>query len=337
MCITLTISSGPPITFPPLPPTQHSSAMPTRILTQKDAVRCLSKYNCIVFDLDGVVWTHQYPTPGVHDAFAALKRRGVMMFYVTNFAQPRVKIQEKFQKLGLGEYAPLENITTSASAVASLLSKDFRGKKVYLIGEPGLADELHLQGIESVGTTRESNVDGLKPPTDSHRMVTEMQNGGIDKDVAAVVVGADYHLNYRKLVTACAYVQRGCPFYACNPDVSSPTPIPGIRFPGTGSVAIAPIVAACGVQPIIAAKPNPEPLNAVIAAHKLDRSRVLMVGDRLDTDVEFGNAAGVDSMLVLSGNGTAADAEQATGLNRPKFVADSVAIFAQVKPEGARL
>jgi 4-nitrophenyl phosphatase len=90
--------------------------------------------------------------------------------------------------------------------------------------------------------------------------------------------------------------------------------------------AFAATVAACvGRQPVVCGKPSPLAMELICAENKIDKGRTAMVGDTLYTDIAFGNACGVTSVLVLSGNTSAAAAEAAEGDEIPSLVLDSVA------------
>eukprot|EP01061_Rhynchopus_euleeides_P001442 TRINITY_DN11017_c0_g2_i1.p1 TRINITY_DN11017_c0_g2~~TRINITY_DN11017_c0_g2_i1.p1 ORF type:complete len:314 (+),score=89.51 TRINITY_DN11017_c0_g2_i1:155-1096(+) len=292
-----------------------------------EAARVLPRYTTVVFDLDGVVWIHENPIARAAEALSHLHTSGINVFFVTNFAKPRREVAEKFKRLGFGgPHTHIDRITTSASAAADLLSaKGYAGKKVYVVGEPGLAEELHHQGIVTLGTHKDGHIDGLKPPIDHSGFMREAEE--FDPGVRAVVCGMDWRASYRKIATASWYIQNGAEFIAANADLSSPSPT-GERMPGAGSLVVRPIEIVTKKSATIAAKPNPTVLHQLIAKHGLDKSKVLMVGDRMDTDIEFGNAAGVDTLLVLSG--TTAESEVHAGVadkHTPTYIADSIEVF----------
>ncbi len=112
------------------------------------------------------------------------------------------------------------------------------------------------------------------------------------------MVGIDVQINFEKMREATLLVRRGVPFYATNPDKTFPTPRGEI--PGAGAW-VSVIVTATGVQPIYAGKPAPYLLE--LARQRLGTSKMqtLVVGDRLETDIAGGQAAGCPVALVLSG------------------------------------
>ena len=114
-------------------------------------------------------------------------------------------------------------------------------------------------------------------------------------------------------------VESGVPWFAANTDLTMPT-ARGIA-PGNGALVTA-VAKACGGWPRIAGKPE-------IALHRetmlrTGAKRPLVVGDRLDTDIEGANRAGVDSLLVLTGVTTRKQADEAEGVHKATYVADDL-------------
>ena len=117
----------------------------------------------------------------------------------------------------------------------------------------------------------------------------------------AVVLGIDRQINYNKMREATLLVRRGIPFYVTNPDKTFPTPRGEI--PGAGAWASV-IVTATGVEPIYAGKPAPALLELARERLGTAKEETLVVGDRLETDIAGGQAAGCPVALVLSGVST---------------------------------
>jgi 4-nitrophenyl phosphatase len=122
----------------------------------------------------------------------------------------------------------------------------------------------------------------------------------------AVVMGIDRHINYIKMREAALLVRRGLPFYATNPDKTFPTPRGEI--PGAGAWASV-IVTATGIEPIYAGKPAPYLLELARERLGTAKEETLVVGDRLETDIAGGQAAGCPVALVLSGVSTREEGE----------------------------
>lgn len=165
-----------------------------------------------------------------------------------------------------------------------------------------------------------------------------------DLNAAAVVVGLDKHFNIVKLAYG-SLVLQGPPkdlreesytpplFVATNEDPQLPVGRDGTMIPGAGSMVSA-LCTAVGKRPdAVCGKPHKDMANILFAAEGVTnpREECIMIGDRLTTDVAFGNAAGCQSMLVLSGAEGLADVEEAEKQGRtalvPKYVAESLACF----------
>ncbi|RYG39605.1 HAD family hydrolase [bacterium] len=115
----------------------------------------------------------------------------------------------------------------------------------------------------------------------------------------AVVVGLARNFSYDVLTDAMLRIRAGAAFVATNPDKTYPIEGGGL-IPGAGSI-VAAVRACSGVEPFIVGKPNPFLVQAAIVELGLQPESVLVVGDRLDTDIEAGKAAGCPTWLVLSG------------------------------------
>jgi glycerol-1-phosphatase len=137
-----------------------------------------------------------------------------------------------------------------------------------------------------------------------------------DDDPKAVVQGYAPDVDWRALAEGTYAVRRGVPWIASNLDATVPTPR-GLA-PGNGAL-VGVIAATTGVLPVAAGKPE-------IALHEESMRRTgarrpLVVGDRLDTDIEGANRAGVPSLLVLTGVATPSDLMPAAAPLRPSYLA----------------
>jgi ribonucleotide monophosphatase NagD (HAD superfamily) len=125
-------------------------------------------------------------------------------------------------------------------------------------------------------------------------------------------------VRYDDLRRAAVAVQRGAAFIASNPDTSYPAP-DGTRWPGAGALAAA-VTATTGVEPTVIGKPNGPILLAALA--RAGGGDPLLIGDRLDTDVEGARRLGWPSMLVLTGISTRDDVRAAG--SSPTYVVDDL-------------
>ena len=191
------------------------------------------------------------------------------------------------------------------------------GKKVYIIGEVGIEDELDLIGVPHIG----AGADSAKAPN--------MKPGGkldVDEDIGAVVVGFDREVNYYKIQTAqLAINELGAEFIATNLDAVTHL-TDAQEWAGNGAMVGA-IKGCTGQEPTLVGKPSPLMIDYMEKKFGLDRSRICMVGDRLDTDILFGNDNGLKSCLTLSGVTTEEKLLSPENKVIPDFYVDSIADY----------
>ena len=188
-----------------------------------------------------------------------------------------------------------------------------------MLGESGIEAELASEGVAYLGGTdpsfRREMAAGDYPALASGE--------ALDPGVGAVLAGLDHHVNYLKLATAFAYLQRGAAFLATN--VDSTLPSAGGLFPGAGSIA-APLACMLGREPLAMGKPGTRMMEAIEGKFRFDRKRACMVGDRLNTDVRFGIEGGLGGTLaVLTGVSKKEDWEAEGAEIKPMFYADRLA------------
>jgi HAD superfamily hydrolase (TIGR01450 family) len=268
-------------------------------------------YDCLFVDLDGVVYRGAYAVPHAAAALAAFPGRVV---YVTNNAS-RTPQAVAGQLQGYGLPVVAEDVVTSAQAAAAHLATLVHpGAAVLVTGGEGLAQAVRESGL---------------------RVVTHAD------EADAVVQGYSPHIAWQDLAEASYALARDIPWVASNTDMSVPT-ARGIA-PGNGTL-VAAVAAATGRRPVVTGKPNAPIME--LARERADAQRPLVIGDRLDTDVEAAHAAGMDSLLVLTGvNGWRDVLELPTG-QLPTYIApdlrflqgytDGVTIALQNLVEGLR-
>ncbi|HVB97451.1 MAG TPA: TIGR01457 family HAD-type hydrolase [Chloroflexota bacterium] len=233
------------------------------------AIADLSAVRGVLFDLDGVVYLGSTPLPGAQGVFDWLDQLGRPYCLVTNNST-RTPLQYQDGLSAMGIHVPLRTVYTSALATAEYLKRQYpRGAPVYAIGEAGLQEALVEAGFWFD-----------------------------DREPALVCVGLDQHLTYDKLKTAALAIRRGAHFIAANPDRTLPTEI-GL-VPGCGAI-LAALETATDVAPLVVGKPAATMLDLAIERLGVPKSEVIIIGDRLDTDIEAGAAAGITTVLVLTG------------------------------------
>lgn len=245
---------------------------------------------------------------------------GKRVFFVTNNStKSRAGYLKKFTKLGLDVQAE-EIFSSSFAAAAYLEQTNFKasGKKVYVIGEIGIPEELDLIGVPYLGG-----------PVDSEKQPTMSAGGRVehDHDVGAVVVGFDRFINYYKIQYAqlCINENPGCKFIATNLD--SVTHLTDAQeWAGNGAMVGA-IKGCTGQEPILVGKPSALMIDYIVAKYSISRSEICMVGDRLDTDILFGKDNGLSSVLTLTGVTTEKKLMDPENNIQPDFYVNSIADF----------
>jgi len=275
-----------------------SDYMPLRGSSEPLAAR----YDVALLDLDGVVYLSGSPIPGAAEALAKATAAGMRLAFVTNNAS-RTPSAIAAQLTGLGVPARAGEVITSAQGAARLLTEHLpAGAPVLVVGGIGLRMAVRERGFRPVTIAAEHP--------------------------AAVVQGYTPDLTYSLLAEGGLAVAAGALFVASNTDSTLPTPRG--RQPGNGSL-VQVIATATGRAPLVAGKPEP-PLHAEAVARSGAR-HPLVVGDRLDTDIESAVRSGADSLLVLTGVTHPLDAVLAAARHRPTYLAESLAGLLGPLPE----
>jgi len=234
----------------------------------------LPNIKALILDMDGVLWRDSVPIGNLPVIFNRIRERGLKVALATNNAT-RTIVEHLDKVSGFGVTLEPWQIISSASATANALCKEFpNGGTVFIVGENGIQRALEERGFTPI-------VD----PNDDIRPV-------------AVVGGIDRYVSYGKLRRATLHIRAGVPFYGTNPDKTFPTP-EGL-VPGAGAI-LASIEAATSVEPIIIGKPKPAMMYMALEQLETKPEETLVVGDRLETDIAAGQAAGCKVALVLTG------------------------------------
>ena len=247
-------------------------------------------YDTALLDLDGVVYAGGEAIPHAVPSLLAAREAGMHLAYVTNNAlRPPEVVAAHLTELGVP--AGPSDVITSAQAVARLIGEQVPpGSRVLVIGGEGLRVALRERGLVPVDHA--------------------------DDDPAAVVQGyGGPDLTWGRFAEACYAIQRGVPWFAANTDLTIPSPR-GI-VPGNGA-AVEVVRIATGAEPQVAGKPLPPMHRETIL--RTGAERPLVVGDRLDTDIEGAFHGGVDALLVLTGVTTVAELLAAPPPHRPDYV-----------------
>ena len=241
-------------------------------ILRMDNIRRMENIRALLLDMDGVLWRGPQPIGDLPAIFNEITSRNWKVILATNNATASIKqYLEKIRSFGV--YLESWQVINSSQAAARYLSRLHpHGGSVFIIGEEGLS-----QILAQVGFTQS------------------------DESPLAVVVGMDRNLTYQKLARATLLIRSGVPFIATNTDRTFP--IPEGLVPGAGSI-VAALETASDIQAVVVGKPAPEMYLAALERLGTSIPETLVVGDRLETDIAGGQAAGMPVALVLSGVST---------------------------------
>jgi NagD protein len=243
-----------------------------------------------LMDMDGVLVHEAEALPGADRFLARLKELDRPFLLLTNNSiYTRRDLAARLRASGLE--VPEESIWTSASATARFLETQRPNGTAFVVGESGLSTQLYQAGYTLT-----------------------------DNAPDYVVLGETRTYSFERITQAIRLIAGGARFIATNPDPTGPSP--GGPLPATGSVA-ALVTRATGVEPYFVGKPNPLMMRSALNALEAHSETTAMIGDRMDTDIVAGLEAGMETILVLSGVTTRAEAERFP--YRPSRIVDSVA------------
>lgn len=259
----------------------------------------------IVLDMDGTIYLGGTLLPHTLEFLARLNRVGIGYSFVSNnCSRSRADYARYLGEIGI--QAKPETIWTSAHATIQYLRNALpQVRRLFVLGTPGLDDDLQLGGFEMVGDRPD-----------------------------AVVVGFDTALTYDRLARTAYWISRGLPYIATHPDRVSPTDRATV-LPDCGAIC-ALFESATGRKPdAVPGKPNPGMIESVLLQTKLQPRQVAMVGDRIYTDMRMASDAGVLAVLTLTGEATKADVDKCPAEQRPDVVINNLGEFADML-EGGR-
>ena len=249
----------------------------------------LDRHDVLLADLDGTLYAGQDAIPYAVDAVVAAAARGVRTAYVTNNASRRpAEVAAHLTEIGFP--ATTDDVMTSSQAGAALLAEQLpAGATVLVVGTEALVEEVTLVGLSPV---REA------------------------PGAVAVVQGHNPDTGWRILAEASLVLQAGGVWVATNTDLTLPTER-GV-LPGNGAMITA-LKVATGLEPQVAGKPGLRLTQQ--AVERTGSSAPLVVGDRLDTDIQGAHTAGLPSLHVLTGISRPADVLAAIPSQRPTYIA----------------
>ncbi len=242
-----------------------------------------------ICDMDGVIYHGNHLLPGAKDFVDWLLQEGKSFLFLTNSSErsPR-ELRQKLQRMGMD--VEETHFYTSALATAEFLSTQMPHCSAFVIGEAGLQNALYEVGI---------TFNDVSPDY--------------------VVVGETRHYNYESILRAVSLVNKGARLIGTNPDLTGP--IEGGIAPACRAL-VAPIEMATGKQAYFVGKPNPLMMRTGRKMLGCHSAEMVIVGDRMDTDIIAGIESGIDTVLVLTGVSTRESINQFP--YRPSYVLDRV-------------
>lgn len=237
--------------------------------------RNLSEIDCFLLDMDGTLYLGDAPIEGTLPFLAALKERGKRALFLTNNSSKNAELyQAKLSAMGIETSE--EDILTSTKAAVVMLRQLQPDARLYVLGNEHMRQEL-------------------------------LQNGVIidESNPNALLLGYDDTLRYDRLNVFCRYIQQGLPYYATHGDINCPTEWG--YAPDAGAFMALIERSTKRLPDGIAGKPERGLLDLAMEITGLPLERMAVCGDRLYTDIAFGNLHGLTSVLVLSGESKRAD------------------------------
>lgn len=251
----------------------------------------LKNKKLFLLDMDGTIYLDEDIFDGTLDFLEHIRKIGGRYLFLTNNSSKGVdKYIEKLDRMGI-KSAEEDFLTSTNATVKYLLSKGF--EKIYALGTQSFKEQLRGAGL----------------------CVVDKLEDGID----CLCMGFDTELSFKKLEDACILLREDIAYVATNPDWVCPTWYGYV--PDCGSVAEM-IYRATKKRPVFIGKPQPDMVYLALERTGYAKDEACLVGDRLYTDIACGVNAGIDTVFVLSGEGTLDDLEGSP--EKPSFVIENI-------------
>jgi 4-nitrophenyl phosphatase len=227
-----------------------------------------------IFDADGTLYRGEAVLAGAAEFIADLRRVGVPWLVATNNSTTPVSgVAARLTRMGIP--ATVDDVLNSSQVAAAYVAREMPGASVFMVGEAGVREALVAAGVALTEDWQAAD---------------------------AVVVGLDREVTYARLRDAALAIRRGAHFIATNADRTLPSEA-GL-IPGAGSV-VAFLEIATDVRARVIGKPAPDIFLQALAHLGTPASLTAAVGDRPETDIAAGQAAGLRTIAVLTGASSA--------------------------------
>jgi HAD superfamily hydrolase (TIGR01457 family) len=242
----------------------------------------------VVIDLDGTIYHGNTLIAGADKAIDLLGKRSKLLFLTNNSTRSREEYVQKLKEFGI--HCTKSQVITSGYVSSRYIKQHYVNGNIYVVGEGGLKRELVDQGISLC-----------------------------EENCSVVLVGLDKGFTYEKLSTAVTLIRAGAAFIATNTD---PFLITHEQIkPGAGAL-VAAIERASGREAMVTGKPSRFIGKLILTELKVPAHEILIVGDRLETDILMGLNGGMRTALVLTGASSMNDVEQSNII--PDYIVESI-------------
>jgi HAD superfamily hydrolase (TIGR01450 family) len=231
----------------------------------------IEKYDSFIFDLDGTIYKGEKLIPKADITINKLKELKKEIIFVSN--KTTGSLEDYYNYLICkGIRINKEEIITSSIIIKNHLLNNYPQKKFFAIGERSFIKELSEAGIEY---------------SDNPDLI----------DI--VIITLDRELNYNKLETAAKALERGAKFFAANIDNTCPVEDGEVLDAGSTISALEKRTHKKLEKHF--GKPSEFMIDEIRRRLKIKGDKVLLIGDRLETDILMGNLLGVHTALVSTG------------------------------------
>jgi len=248
------------------------------------------KYAGFMLDMDGTIYLGKNVIPGAREFVRTLNERGIPHVFLTNNSSKN-RMQYYNRLVSMGFDVRPEDVLTSNIATARFVVTERPGKSVYMVASPEVIEEARAMGVDIV-----------------------------EDDPDIVYLTFDRTITYDKINKAYKALIRGAELIATHPDDVCPTE-------DLYDIDIGPFIRMfeemCNTMATVIGKPNRLMLEMAALEMGVDPQDVVMVGDRLYTDIMMGKITGIDTILVLSGETDIEDLKASD--IKPTHVLESVA------------